>query len=273
MIKVALCNEVLRDLPFSGQCEQAAALGYDALEIAPFTLSDAPHRLGAATLTQVRRALADAGIGMSGLHMLLQKPDGLSITSTNPSVARLTREVGEGLIALCSELGGRYLVHGSAPQREFMAGREAEGRAAAMTYFDAMARAAERANVIYCVEPLAPDLTRYVNTVADGAGIVDAIGSPALRTMIDCAHASLEPRPIPDLIADYVASGHITHIHANDPNRRGPGQGTLDFKPIIAAIEASGFDGTVGVEPFVYEPDGITCARDSLRYLRDCGLS
>lgn len=273
MIKVALCNEVLRDLSFAEQCAQAAALGYDALEIAPFTLGDAPHRLSRDTLAQVRRALADAGIGMSGLHMLLQKPDGLSITSTDRDIARHTREVGEGLIALCAELGGGYLVHGSAPQRELTAGREAEGRAAARAYFDAMARAAEGAGVVYCVEPLAPDLTPYLNTVAEGAQIADAIGCPALRTMLDCAHASHEARSIPDLIAGYVASGHIAHIHANDPNRRGPGQGTLDFKPIVAAIKASGFNGTVGVEPFVYEPDGLTCARDSLRYLQDCGLS
>lgn len=273
MLTVALCNEVLRDLPFAAQCAQAASLGYDALEIAPFTLGDDPHRLSRDTLTQVRRALADAGIGMSGLHMLLQKPEGLSITSTDSGVARRTREVGEGLIALCAELGGRYLVHGSAPQRELVAGRDAEGRAAAMAYFDAMARAAERAGVIYCVEPLAPDLTRYLNTVAEGAQIADAIGSPMLRTMLDCAHASHEARSIPDLIADYVGSGHIAHIHANDPNRRGPGQGALDFKPIIAAIKASGFDGMIGVEPFIYQPDGLTCARDSLRYLRECRLS
>lgn len=273
MPKVALCNEVLRDLPFAAQCAQAAALGYDALEIAPFTLDEVPYRLSADALIQTRRALADAGIAMSGLHMLMQRPKGLSITSIDRTVATQTREAGEALIALCANLGGRYLVHGSAKQRELVPGYEPESRAAAMAYFEAMADAAERAGVIYCVEPLAPHLTNYVTSVADGANIVDAINSPALRTMLDCAHASYETRPIPDLIADYVASGHIAHIHANDPNRGGPGQGTLDFRPIIAAIKASGFSGMIGVEPFIYEPDGLTCARDSLHYLRDCGVS
>lgn len=272
MLKVALCNEVLRDLPFAAQCAQAATLGYDALEIAPFTLGDTPHRPSGEILANIRRALADAGIAVSGLHMLMQRPEGLSITSSDRAVAIRTREVGEGLVALCAELGGRYLVHGSAKQRELVPSQEAEGRAAAMAYFEAMAHAAERANVVYCVEPLAPHLTDYVTSVAEGARIADAIGSPALRTMLDCAHASYETRPIAELIAGYVASGHIAHIHANDPNRRGPGQGALDFKPIIAAIKASGFDGTIGVEPFVYEPDGLTCARESRRHLRDCGL-
>jgi D-psicose/D-tagatose/L-ribulose 3-epimerase len=46
-MKIALCNEVLRDLAFPDQCDLAASLGYDAMEIAPFTLSEAPHELSA----------------------------------------------------------------------------------------------------------------------------------------------------------------------------------------------------------------------------------
>jgi len=36
---IALCNEVLAEMPFERQCEFAAATGYDGLELAPFTLS------------------------------------------------------------------------------------------------------------------------------------------------------------------------------------------------------------------------------------------
>ena len=43
-MKLALCNEVIREFEFSRQCEFAAAVGYDGLEIAPFTLGDEPHR-------------------------------------------------------------------------------------------------------------------------------------------------------------------------------------------------------------------------------------
>ena len=42
-MKIALCNEVLGAMPLEEQCELAAALGYDGLEIAPFTLADAPR--------------------------------------------------------------------------------------------------------------------------------------------------------------------------------------------------------------------------------------
>ena len=41
-MKIALCNEVLQSLPFAQQCALAAALGYDGLEVAPFTLAADP---------------------------------------------------------------------------------------------------------------------------------------------------------------------------------------------------------------------------------------
>ena len=52
-MKLALCNEVLRELPFGEQCRLAAALGYTGLELAPFTLADDPSTLAR---TRCRRA-------------------------------------------------------------------------------------------------------------------------------------------------------------------------------------------------------------------------
>ncbi len=271
-MKIALCNEVLREQPFEEQCTQAARMGYDALEIAPFTLSDEPHHLSADAVAKTRSAVADAGLQVSGLHTLMQTPAGLSITANDDTIAVKTRDVGKRLISLCAELGGRYLVHGSAPQRNLQTGHQDASRKRAFTYFEAMAKAAEQAKVIYCIEPLSPDLTNYVNTVAEAAEIVDQIASPSLKTMIDCCHATRsEKTGIPALLWQYVSSGRIAHIHANDPSRRGPGQGTLDFAGIVQAIRDTGYKGVIGVEPFVYEPDGLTCAEQSIKYLRSFG--
>ena len=55
-MRIALCNEVIAQLPFPRQCEYAAKLGYDGLEIAPYTLSDEPHRMGTAQLAAARSA-------------------------------------------------------------------------------------------------------------------------------------------------------------------------------------------------------------------------
>src|SRR6185436_8280400 len=109
-------------MPFPRQCEYAAKLGYDGLEIAPYTLSEAPHRIGSAQIAAARSAAEDCGIAVTGLHWLLVKPHGLSISSKDAGVRKKTLEVMLALIDLCAELGGRYLVHGSPHQRRIEPG-------------------------------------------------------------------------------------------------------------------------------------------------------
>src|SRR5258706_240975 len=108
-MRIALCNEVIAPMPFPKQCEYAAKLGYDGLEIAPYTLSDEPHRLGGAQIAAARSAAEDAGVRITGLHWLLIKPTGLSLNTldcsaggrmeTAPLAALVDRWLPQGMIA------------------------------------------------------------------------------------------------------------------------------------------------------------------------------
>lgn len=103
--------------------------------------------------------------------------------------------------------------------------------------------------------------------------LVQAIGSPAFRTMIDCSAAGqMEREDIPALMRRWMPTGHIAHVQVNDPNRRGPGQGGMRFAPILAALhemQAAGhYHGIVAVEPFDYVPDGMGSAARAIGYLR-----
>ena len=269
-MRIALCNEVLAGMPFERQCELAAELGYDGLEIAPFTLSDNPDTLSAAAVAQIRRAVEAAGLVVTGLHWLLVKPAGLSLTTPEAGVRARTLEVLVRLTGLCAELGGAVLVHGSPNQRNV---HEGETHATALGRLrDALAgvaQAAERNGVIYCLEPLSRHETSVVNTIAEAAELVREVGNPHLRTMIDCSAAGLtEARSVPDLIDLWMPTGLIAHLQVNDPNRRAPGQGDMQFGPIFAALERHGYTGAVGVEPFDYRPDGPGAAAYAAGYLR-----
>lgn len=270
-MRMALCNEVVRELPFEKQCALAAGLGYRALEIAPFTLGEEPHRLDAATIARLRRTAESAGIAISGLHWLLVTPPGLSITSADAEVRARTVALMERLVALCAELGGGYLVHGSPAQRMLEPGREAEGRAHARECLARAARAAERAGVTYCLEPLSPEETNFVNSVEEAVAIVREIGSPALRTMLDHRAACLAERETPaELLERWLPGGMIAHVHLNDRNKGAPGQGEDRFAPVLATLSRHAYAGTLGIEPFLYRPDGPTCAARAIGYL--CGI-
>ena len=269
-MKIALCNEVLRPLPFERQCALAAALGYDGLEVAPFTLADDPTTITDGRAREVARIAADHGLAITGLHWLLVAPPGLSIVSADAAVRRRTTEVMCRMVELCAAMGGKVLVHGSPRQRSVPAG---ESRDAALERarecFAGAAHAAEAAGVTYCVEPLAPAETDLINTVAEGVRLVDAIDSPALRTMIDCSAAGqAEAASVPALITRWWPTGKLAHVQVNDPNRRGPGQGEMPFAPVLAALRHVGYDGVIAVEPFDYLPDGPGCAARAIGYLR-----
>ncbi|MEI7535813.1 MAG: sugar phosphate isomerase/epimerase family protein [Comamonadaceae bacterium] len=269
-MRIALCNEVLAGMALAQQCEFAARLGYDGLEIAPFTLSDEPEKISAGVAANIRATVESFGLVVTGLHWLLVKPDGLSLTDPDAALRWRTLEVMKRLTGLCAELGGAVLVHGSPKQRQIAPG---ESHAVALARLqDSLAQVAMAAaahDVVYCIEPLSKKETQLINTVAEAAAVVRSIDHPHLRTMIDCSAAGQsETGSVADLIDRWLPSGLIGHVQFNDPNRRGPGQGEMKFAPILAALHRHGYAGAVGVEPFDYLPDGPATAAFCIGYLR-----
>ena len=269
-MRIALCNEVIAPMPFPAQCVYAAKLGYDGLEIAPYTLSDEPHRLGAAQIAAARSAAQDAGIAITGLHWLLLKPAGLSISTRDDAVRKRTIDVMLALIDQCAELGGRYLVHGSPHQRRVDPGEtRAAALARAQESFAAVAGRAEKAGVVYCIEALSAEQTPLINTLEEAARIVKQIDSPSIRSMLDCSAAGrMEKQPLAALVDRWLPQGVIAHVQLNDRNRQGPGQGQQKFAPLFAALRKHRYGGDVAVEPFDYVPDGPGAAARAIGYVR-----
>ncbi len=269
-MKFALCNEVLAPLPFAEQCRIAAALGYMGLEVAPYTVCEDPAAMSDGEARELARIAADHGLAITGLHWLLVKPAGLSITSADAGIHARTVAFMRRLTELCAAMSGKYLVHGSPKQRMIEPGQsKADAIARASAAFSEAGEAAVTNRVTYCIEPLSADQTPLFNTIAEAAAIVRAIDNPHLRTMIDTSSAGLaENEPIADLIARWMPTGLIAHVQVNDPNRRGPGQGAMKFAPILRALRNAAYAGVVAAEPFDYVPDGMGSAAHAIGYLR-----
>lgn len=263
--RFALCNEVLRDLPFDRQCAVAASLGYDGLEVAPFTLADDPRKLTPKEIDRLARTAETEGVAVTGLHWLLVAPPGLSITDPAPDVRRETATVIAALIGLCRDLGGSVLVHGSPDQRRL--GGHPEGRRTALDHWAAAGALAADAGITYCIEPLAEG--NFIHKVEEAVAVLDEIGSPGLATMLDASAAgAAEDRPVPEVLDRGLADGRIAHVQINAVNRKAPGQGPERLIDLFRVLAKHGYRRTVSVEPFIYEPDGIASAAFSAGYLR-----
>lgn len=269
-MKLALCNEVLAPLPFERQCALAAALGYTALELAPFTLAEDPGTLDAAQAARIRGIAQAHGLQVSSLHWLLVRPAGLSLVAPDAALRATTLDLLRRLIDFAQACGAAVLVHGSPAQRSPVPGQSPEDALSRLE--EALALLAEHAGaagLTYCLEPLSPAETPIVNTLAQAAALVDRVGSPALRTMFDLSAASQsESEPVHQVLARHLASGHVAHVQLNDRNRRGPGQGDTELRPVLQVLRDGGYAGWMAVEPFDYVPDGPGCAAFSAGYVR-----
>lgn len=272
MLELSFCNEMLADegLSLDRQCEVAAALGYMGLELALGSLTERPHRLSDAEAARMRRTVEAHGLRVTGLHWLLAPYPELSITDPDRQVE--TTAVLRRLVQLCGALGGRVLVHGSPGQRAPLAGEPPEAAEARLAdFFAPIAAEAEACGVTYCIEPLSRAETPVINTVAAAVGLVEAVGSPAFRTMIDTSAAGqVETEPVADLIRKWLPTGKLAHVQVNDTNRGAPGMGDDPFPDIVAALRATGWPHPVAVEPFRACIDATTTAAIGVATLRAC---
>jgi sugar phosphate isomerase/epimerase len=265
-VKLSLCNEVIRELPFERQCALATGLGYHGLEIALFTFGDDAWRMPASKRGDIRNTCKEAGIEVSGLHWLLAAPAGLSISTSDRSVWQKSVEVLRGSVEICADLGGSYVVHGSPAQRRVAGPDSARRVEEAWTI---AAETARKVGVTYCLEPLAKPDCNFIHTLAEASAMVQRIGNPAFKSMIDTlAAGTMEGEPVADAIRRWIPTGLIAHIQLNDRNKKGPGQGDDKFEPVLQALKDTGYDGWVAMEPFIYEPDGPACAARMIGYVQ-----
>ena len=127
------------------------------------------------------------------------------------------------------------------------------------------AKTIENAGVTLCVEPLSPPEAYFLNTAAEAVDMIRRVDSPAFKLHLDVKPMSTEASPAADLIRRHA--GVLHHFHANDPNKRGPGFGAVDFVPIFQALKEIGYRGWVSVEVFDYTPDPETIASKSIEYM------
>ncbi|HEY3323486.1 MAG TPA: sugar phosphate isomerase/epimerase family protein [Planctomycetota bacterium] len=268
-MRFAICNELYEGWPMEKIFDHAAKTGYQGVEIAPFTLAEDCRDISSARRAELRRAAQSAGIQIAGLHWLLVKPAGLHINSADKSLREKTSAYMEALIALCADLGGTVMVFGSPKQRAVLPGEKwSDVWARTVDVFRPLAEKAAQAGVTIAFEPLAPkDSCNFINTMAEGTLLVEAVGSPGFKLHLDVKAMFAEGRPIADTLR-LEGCTHLAHFHANDPNLRGPGMGEMAFEPIAEALKDIGYHGWVSVEVFDYTPGPQKTAEISIVTLK-----
>ena len=266
-MKFGTCNEYFEGWSIEEVFDYAAAIGYDGVEIAPYTLAYSVEDIGAGRRRQIRRAAESAGVEIIGLHWLLISPTGLYTNHPDDDLRHRTRDYFKALIRCCGDLGGKVMIIGSPKQRTVQEGwdyRETWDRTRGV-YEDCLPLA-EECDVYLCIEPLSKDQTNFITTAAEACKMVAEIGHSHFRTMVDVCSGSTEEFPVSRLLHDTAL--HLYHVHVNDANKRGPGFGQTNFVDILRALKELNYERYISVEVFDFKPDPCTIAAGSLAYLK-----
>ena len=235
---------------------KAAEYGAHGVEIVPTQ----PASLSAADLSGMLRA---NGLGISGVAsgaMLFAAK--LTLLNPDPAIAELARQRLAELIVLASDLEAPVVTVGS------FRGFERDG--AGQTRQDLMAilrqagdLAAPR-GVRLAIEPLNRYEGNLINNVHQGLDFLRELNHPAVGLLLDTYHMNIEEASWVEPIQHAAGAGKLFHVHLGDNNRLPPGKGMIDFRGVLQALHAVGYDGWLTAE-LLGRPDPDTAARDTVQ--------
>jgi hydroxypyruvate isomerase len=239
---VKFCANVsilFKDAPFLERFERAAAAGFAAVEFWWPTgerLAEVEDAIRAAGL-QVALFNFDAGDMAAGDRGLLSDPDRVRAFRDNVPVALdLAARLG------CERLNALVGLERSPADRERQLQLAAE-------------------NVRFAADEAAPcgiDITiEAVNTFENGpylvhttrqaTAFIDSVDRPNVRIQWDAYHMQ---RMEGNLVATFTEfAPRIAHVQvADSPGRGEPGTGEINYPFVLDAIDATGYDGWIGLE-------------------------
>lgn len=266
-MKTSICNEIFEGWSLEDTFRYISNLGYDGVEIAPFTISDDVRKVGREERARIRESAASCGLEVVGIHWLLTKPEGLHISHPDEAVRRMTMLYLRELVRFTSEIGGRVMVFGSPKQRNILEGvpPEKAWEYAVETFRDCSSLA-EDFGVILAIEPLPKWTTNFINTAEEAIRLIEEVSNPNFRLHLDVFGMLDEGRPLDEIIRE--SRGYLAHFHVNDDNGLGPGFGGVDYGPIMEALRDIGYDGYLSVEVFDFSPGPEVIASRSLENLK-----
>jgi len=235
-VELAVCAEmVFLELPVTERVRRIADLGFQ-VEIWDWTRKDIDALTGTG-------AVFSSMTGYVSGTLTDEEGAGELLASAERSVAVAERPKGLPVRPVHEVTGAMWL-------------------AAART-LDWVAALGERAGVTFCLENL--------NTAVDHPGVpfaraadtlvlVEAVGRPGLRMMLDLYHAQIGEGNLIELLRR--AGPLIGEIQVADvPGRCEPGTGEINYPAIAAALEDLGYRGTVGLEAWASGDSELALAR------------
>ncbi len=238
-----------KDLHF---LDHAKALGFDLVEIPIESEGDIDY--DAAAEAYARTGLACSTCGVMGA--------GRDPTHPDPEIQQAGIAYLKHCIDGTARMGGKVFAGPlySAVGRQWQQTPEQRKADLALCArnLSVAAEYAEKKGIILAIEPLNRFETSFINLTEQALELVEMIGSPNVRLMMDTFHANIEEKSLGKAIE--MAGSRLVHLHANENDRGTPGTGHVPWEEIAAALKKINFSGALVIESFSTEVKEIARA-------------
>jgi len=244
----------------SDACEQASALGFDAIEIFP---PDA----GALDVDRILELLARhhlkvAAVGTGGGWVIHK----WHLCHPDEDIRCRAAEFIFNIVQKASELGAPAIIGSMQGRVEGDVHREKALAWFGEALWDLSGDAKEHGQrLIY--EPLNRYETNLFNRLKDAVEFLSHPNYDNVRILADLFHMNIEEANVAEAMR--AGGDRIGHVHFADSNRQAVGRGHTKIEPIIAALREIGYAGYLSAE-ILPLPDAPTAARQTIESFRGC---
>lgn len=225
---------------------RAAADGAEQIELSSMRLL--------AQSKEVRRELVRTAkeLGLSYTFCTSLPADG-DVASDDPAQRQRGIDFIRANLDVIHEMGGEVvggMLHGSTrkpgvPVDNATRQRRLENSARSV---EQMAAAAKSAGVTLGLELCNRYENTMLNTVEQGLEFLNMVDCPNVGLHLDTYHMNVEEDDIAAAIVQ--ARGKIVNVHICENNRKLPGMGHINWREVLLALGAAGYDGALAMECF-----------------------
>ncbi|MCL6518310.1 MAG: TIM barrel protein [Armatimonadetes bacterium] len=266
MATPSVCIEkLLTEFPFLERINQAAKLGYPAVEFWFAGQNNDNKAAEEKAFGDIANACAKVGVSVAAF--VINSPDGsIGGSLINPEERGVYLKRLERVVELANIVNCRMIITCAG---NCQPGKSKEEQV--QSIIDALKEAApiaENGGITLLLEPLNSLVNHpgyFLDSSAIGAEIVKAVGSPNVKLLYDIYHMQIMEGNIISTIRKYIDI--IGHFHsAGVPGRHELTSGELNYHDIIAEIDSLGYTGYFGLEysPLLESVQSLGLLRESL---------
>jgi sugar phosphate isomerase/epimerase len=240
--------------------------GCTGVEIAPSRAWPEPVQSSSQERKKFKSVIDDSGLKCVAMQALLYSRPDLGLFR-DKAIEIQTIKYLQSLCILAADLQIPVLVFGSPRSRKRGEIPPTEAMERASEFFYKVAIVAERENVCFCIEPLMPQETDFINTAKEGLRLVKMVDSSGFGLHLDAKAVFSEKNNIIDVVG--LAKNKLQHFHINDPDLvEVNSTGTIDHNLLSEALNNIDYDGFVSIE-MRQQKDYLSSVKKSISFSKE----